>query len=130
MEENLMKSRIVLWLFALALAGSFALQAADVTGKWVAQVPGRDGETREQTFDLKQDGAVLTGTTGVMDEDLSIEDGKVEGDNISFAVTYPFGGGMKMLFKGAVSGDEIKMTREREGGSSRGPREFTAKRAK
>ncbi len=98
-------------------------------GALVAQVPGRGGETREQTFNFKQEGAQLTGSVSGFEEDMAIEDGKVEGDNISFSVTYPFGGGMKMLFKGTVSGDEIKMTREREGGS-RGPREFTAKRAK
>lgn len=124
-----MKSRLVLWICAVALAGSFTLQAADMTGKWVAQVPGRGGETREQTFNFKQEGAQLTGSISGFDEDMPIEDGKVEGDHISFSVTYPFGGGMKMLFKGTVSGDEIKMTREREGGG-RGPREFTAKRAK
>ena len=124
-----MKSRLLLWIFAAALAGSFVLHAAEVTGKWTAQVPGRGGETREQTFNFKQDGAQLTGTISGFQEDMPIEDGKVEGDNISFTVTFPFGGGMKMLFKGTVSGDEIKMTREREGGG-RGPSEFTATRVK
>jgi hypothetical protein len=38
------------------------LVAADVTGKWSAQVPGRGGETREQIYNLKANGAVLTGT--------------------------------------------------------------------
>ena len=36
--------------------------AADVTGKWTAQVPGRDGQTREVTYNLKADGSTLTGT--------------------------------------------------------------------
>jgi hypothetical protein len=39
------------------------------------------------------------------------------------------GNDMKMLYKGKLSGDDIKMTREREGGSQP-PTEFTAKRAK
>jgi hypothetical protein len=33
-----------------------------VTGKWTAQVPGRDSQTREQTFNLKEDGEKLTET--------------------------------------------------------------------
>jgi hypothetical protein len=37
--------------------------AADVNGKWTAQVPGRNGETRETTFTLKAEGGQLTATT-------------------------------------------------------------------
>jgi hypothetical protein len=38
------------------------------------------------------------------------------------------GNSMKFFYKGKVAGDEIKFTREREGGPE-GPREFTAKRS-
>ncbi len=41
---------------------SVSAYAADVTGKWTAQVAGRDGQTREQTFTFKVDGETLTGT--------------------------------------------------------------------
>ena len=56
-------------LRSLSLAGAFVLaatlvaHAADITGKWTAQVPGRDGQTRETTFNFKVDGEKLTGTT-------------------------------------------------------------------
>ena len=51
-------------LLLTALLGIFALaaSAADVTGKWTAQVPGRGGNTAETTFVFKVDGAKLTGT--------------------------------------------------------------------
>jgi hypothetical protein len=39
------------------------------------------------------------------------------------------GNEMKMVYKGKLSGDELKLTRTREG-SDRPPAEFTAKRAK
>jgi len=119
-----MTQRIAIWLSTLALA-SVAL-AADVTGKWTAQVPGRGGEARETTFVFKQEGAKLTGTMTGREQDLQIQDGKVEGDNISFSVMQAGGGGSaKVLFKGTVSGGAIKFTRQREGGEAR---EFTAKR--
>lgn len=106
-----------------------AALAADVNGKWVAQVPGRGGQTREVTFNFKADGSTLTGTVTTPRGDNPISDGKVEGDNISFTQTLEFGGNeVKLLYKGTVSGDEIKFTRSREGGQGR-TQEFTAKRA-
>ena len=48
---------------ALVLAATLVAQAADITGKWTAQVPGRDGQTSEQTFTFKVEGEKLTGTT-------------------------------------------------------------------
>ena len=68
-------------LRSLSLAGAFVLaatlvaHAADITGKWTAQVPGRDGQTRETTFDFKVDGEKLTGTTTGMNGDVPIADG-------------------------------------------------------
>lgn len=121
-----MTRRITLGLCFLGLIGAAVAQAADVSGKWVAQVPGRGGETREATFTFKQDGATLTGTVSGRQGDTPIADGKVEGDSISFTVTRNFNGNeVKLLYKGAVSANEIKFTQQREGGE---PREFTAKR--
>ena len=114
----------------LALAGlfAFAAVAADVNGKWVAQVPGRDGQTRDTTFNFKQDGAKLTGTmSGFQGAELEIKDGKVSDDGLSFKVNMEFGGNaVTLLFDGKVSGSEIKFTRKREGGDR--TQEFTAKR--
>jgi hypothetical protein len=103
--------------------------AAGVTGKWVAQVPGRDGQTREVTFNLKAAGERLTGTMSGRQGDVEITDGKVKGDEVSFDVTMSMqGNAMKMTYKGKVAGDEIKFTRHREGSDRTS--EFTAHRAK
>ena len=113
-------------LFLLAAAVTFA---ADVNGKWVAQVPGRGGQTRDVTFNFKADGSQLTGTITTPRGDMEISDGKIEGDDISFATGVEFNGNQfKLLYKGKVSGEEIKFTRQREGGEGR-TAEFTAKRA-
>jgi hypothetical protein len=110
------------------LAASFAAVAADVAGKWQAQVPGRNG-TRETTFVLQTDGGKLTGTMSVEGQQPSpIADGKISGDTVSFTATAERGGNtVKYTFTGTVAGDEIRF--KREGGPGQ-PREFTAKRAK
>ncbi len=124
-----MKSRFIL-CFTLLTVFAFVAAAADVSGKWVAQVPGREGQTREQTFTLKADGDKLTGTVSGMQGDTPIADGKVSGDNISFTVVRRFQDNeIKMNYKGVVSGAEIKFTVVREGGpGGKGPQEFVAKR--
>lgn len=114
----------------LSIAAVFAMiaSAADVTGKWVAQVPGRDGQTREVVYHLKAEGAKLTGTmSGPQGADVAISDGKVDGDNIAFSVKLEFNGNsMVRNYSGVVAGDEIKMKSQ----TQRGAQEFVAKRAK
>jgi hypothetical protein len=103
--------------------------AADISGKWTAEMPGRGGQTREQTFNFKVDGNTLTGTVSGRQGDVAISDGKIDGDQVSFTQTMEFNGNtMKMIYKGTISGDSIKFTRTREGGEGRA-QEFTAKRA-
>jgi hypothetical protein len=116
-------------LFVLTLVLAAAASAADVTGKWVAQVPARDGGTREAIFNLKAADGQITGTVSSPRGEQQISEGKIDGDAISFTVVVEFNGNqMKFLYKGKVAGDEIKFTREREGGQE-GAREFTAKRS-
>ncbi len=125
-----MKIRMVVFLAAFLLAGLTVVWAADVNGKWVAQVPGRGGQTRETTFTFKAEAAKLTGTVSGMQGDQPIAEGKITGDDISFVVVANFQGNeIKFVYKGKVTGDEIKMTRTREGGDQP-PQEFVAKRAK
>ncbi len=96
-------------------------EAADVTGKWSGQVPSR-GETMTATFTFKVDGDKLSGTMTGPQGEVVLQEGKVSGDQISFSTT---GGNAKILFQGTVAGNEIKMTRTREGGQAR---EFSLKR--
>lgn len=127
-----MKSRMAFLAVCLVLplAASAAFSAADVSGKYVAQVPGRGGETREVTITLKAEGDKLSGTISGRQGDTPISDGKVSGDEISFIVKQNFQGNeVKANYHGKVSGDEIKFTRTFEGGN-RPPVEFTAKKAK
>jgi hypothetical protein len=121
--------KTVLLVFGVLLALAIGALAADVSGKWVAQVPGRDGTPREVTFTFKVSGETLTGTVSGRQpgQDTPIADGKVAGNTISFTATSQRGDtAVKQTYTGTVSGSEIKF--KREGGQ--GPaREFTAKRA-
>lgn len=113
---------------AMAVLFAMTALAADVSGKWIGQMPTRNGDTREVTFNLKADGDKLTGTMGGPQGDIEIKDGKVSGDNISFSTHLEFNGNsFVLLFKGTVSGDQIKFTRGREGSDQ--TQEFTAKKA-
>ena len=118
--------------------------AADISGKWVAQVPGRGGEPMETTFTFKVAGDKLTGAVTTPMGDLEISEGTVSGEEVSFATVLPFGdGNMKFVYTGKIAGDEIKFKREMKGalegpppgggrgggrGGMFGPIEFTAKR--
>src|SRR5947207_532001 len=115
-------------LAAMAVLLAMTLTAADVSGKWNAQVPGRNGQTRDTTFNLKADGDKLTGTMTGPQGDIEIKDGTISGNNISFKVNLEFNGNsIVLLYKGVVSGDQIKFTREREGAGQ--TQEFTAQKA-
>jgi len=123
-----MKSKFLAALvFATLATASFA---ADVTGKWTAEVAGRNGQTRTTNFDFKVEGEKLTGSMSGMQGDVPLVDGTVKGDDIAFNVVMSFNGNeMKLIYKGKVAGDVIKMTRTREG--AEGPaQEFEAKRVK
>lgn len=125
-----MKFRMVTFAAVLVLASAALAWAANIDGKWVAQVPGRGGQTQEQTFTFKADGEKLTGTVTGPRGEAPISDGVIKGDDISFTQTFDMqGNSVKVIYKGKVSGDEIKFTRAREGGNQP-PTEFTAKRAK
>lgn len=117
-----MKLRLILMTCLLAVAAF----AADVSGKWTAEMQGRDGQTMTTTFNLKADGGTLTGTVTGMRGDTDISNGKVDGDNVSFDVVREFNGNkMTIHYSGTMSGDTLNLKVE----TPRGTRDVTAKRA-
>lgn len=101
----------------LALMSVIGLVAAEVDGTWKGSTEGPNGKI-ERTFVFKAEGTKLTGeTTSSMMGKSTIEDGKIDGDNLSFHITVKFQDNeMKLNYKGKVSGDEIHMTAEMAGG--------------
>jgi hypothetical protein len=113
----------------LLLIASFAL-AADIDGKWTGQVAGMGGDPMTINYTFKANGATLTGTTTGMDgKDVPIKNGKIDGNNISYTVSFDMGGQeMKMDFKGVISGDQLKLSFDMGMGGE--PQELTLKKAK
>lgn len=111
----------------LTLLLAAGLYAADISGKWKGTAEGPNGPI-ERTFTFKVDGSKLTGETeSEMLGKATINDGKIEGDNISFTINANFQGNeMKLDYKGKVVGDQIKLSVDFGGGGQ--TVEYTLKR--
>ena len=117
-----MKMKMFFAVTVLILSMAMTVVGADIAGKWVAEQESPMG-AQQTTFTFTVNGTALTGTvTGGRGGDSEISEGKIEGDDISFAVVRTMGENeMKTLYRGKVSGDEIKFTTERQGGGMGGP---------
>lgn len=114
--------QLALVLFALGCC------AADVTGEWTATAETANGKIT-RTFSLKAEGSKLTGETESSFAGKSvIENGKIDGDNLSFTLKLKIQGNeMSVDYKGKVkSKDEMTITAELGGQTM----EFQAKRVK
>lgn len=101
------------WLWCLMAVFALTASAADISGNWKGTAETPNG-TVERTFVFKVDGHKLTGeTTSNMFGKSAIEDGKVDGDDVSFSLTVNMQGtDGKVNYKGKVQGDTIKFTVE------------------
>ena len=105
--------------------------AVDVTGTWNAEIETQVGKFK-YTYILKQEGTKVTGKIlseleGEKRETIVLE-GKIDGDTIEFVEMMKFQDmDLKITYKGKVTGEEIKFTRQV---GEYGAEEFIAKRAK
>ncbi len=102
-------------LTVLMIVGLVCACAADITGKWTAQFDTQVG-LQKYTFEFKVEGTILTGKAlgNIAGEESqsTIQDGKINGDEISFVEMQKYQGQeVKIVYKGRISGDEIKFTR-------------------
>jgi hypothetical protein len=126
----------LLFVTTILLALSLAAFAADVTGKWTFEQPGRGGgNPTTVTLNLKMDGGKLVGTVVRPgrngNTEAQITDGKMDGDNISFKTSQQMGDNtITIEYAGKIVGDTInlKITRPGRDGSPM-TTEATAKRS-
>ena len=108
---------------ALLLLGiSGAALAADLDGKWTAEVEGRNG-TVTQTLLLKASGNNLTGSfEGGRGGAVDISDGAIDGNKVSFKVVREFNGyQFTQQYNGTLSDEgELNLTVSMGGGGRRG----------
>ena len=140
--------RRFLFLVTATLAITSVMRAADITGKWTAQVAGRNGANQEMTFQLKADGNTLTGTvTGgggggrrggggggggraAAAGPRQITDGKIDGDKFSFTVKTEANGQTRTTtYTGTIDGDTLKLKQNREGRNGPQSTDIVAKRS-
>jgi hypothetical protein len=152
-------------LVLAVLIFAVAANAADINGKWIAQTTRPNGQKSESVFVFQASGEKVTGTLANIQvsqatfeekgkppmvgtlkiqnaDPQAITDGKITGDNVSFAiVSQGFMGETRTEYKGKIAGDEIKFTVEQAGGGmggmgggpggpGGGPQELVAKRVK
>src|SRR5579884_498404 len=97
--------------FALLAVIAAAAFAADVTGTWTASFDTQVGQ-QNYTYTFKQDGNKLTGTAKSNLAEGTITNGTVNGDDITFTENLTYQDmPLQIVYKGKISGDEIKFTR-------------------
>jgi alpha-galactosidase len=90
--------------------------AADLSGNWVVANPGADGVTRKTYFDLKQDGARITGHIRVTQFYYSIKEstGAADGFTITGSMTDTGHKERTVKYEGRLEGDTLHIgTRRR-----------------
>ena len=134
-----MKNKILLIGAAVLLVPLMPARAADIFGSWIAHIPGRLLAEKdaliepipigESVFFFELEGTKLTGTVTTPRGEMAISGGKINGDEISFAVMHSFyGNERKLMFKGKVGLNEIHFTVEEQGGREEQPLKFIARR--
>lgn len=114
-------------LTALLLLAVTPLLAADVTGTWTASFDTQIG-VQNYTYTFKVEDGKLTGTAKSQFAETQITEGAVKGDQVTFVENLDFQGQpLRIVYKGTISGDEIKFNRQVADVASE---DFVAKRSK
>ena len=104
---------------ALFLAAVLGANAADLSGVWTGQLPGRNNTFTDIAFKLVQNGAAITGKLYGDYNSFQIVEGKAEADRIEFVVVTREQRGneindTRFKFTGTVKENgEMELTRER-----------------
>jgi hypothetical protein len=123
-----MRARNLTICITLLLLISAVAFAADVSGTWTASFDTQVGQ-QTYTYTFKVDGGKLTGTAKSNLGEGTITNGTVNGDDITFTENLTYQDQMlQIVYKGKISGDEIKFTRTVAEGFD--PENLVAKRAK
>ena len=100
-------------LLAIVLSAAVCVVvfAADIAGIWTASFETQIG-TQNYTYAFKVDGNKLTGRVKSQFSDGEISEGTINGDDITFVENLTYEGmPLRIVYKGKISGDEIKLSR-------------------
>ena len=122
-----MKTRTLHFSLLLLLALSVTAFAADFNGSWTAAIDTQIG-VQNYTYTFKVEGEKLTGKCKSQYGETEITEGVVKGDDITFVENLVYEGmPLRIVYKGKISGDEIKFSRNV---AELADEPFVAKRAK
>ena len=124
-----MTHRNIVFSILVVFACCISVFAADFNGTWTAAIDTQVG-VQNYTFTFKVDGEKLTGKakSAFANADTDITEGVIKGDDITFVENLVYEGmPLKITYKGKISGDEIKFSRNVADISDE---PFVAKRAK
>jgi hypothetical protein len=122
-----MKTRILLCSCLLFVAMCGIAIAADFNGTWAAAIDTQIG-VQNYTYTFKVEGEKLTGKCKSQYGETEITEGVVKGDDITFVENLVYEGmPLRIVYKGKISGDEIKFSRNV---AEIADEPFVAKRAK
>lgn len=100
-----MKRHIPAVLGLMALACGLAA-AAEIDGKWTAEVKSKRGGETMETLTLKANGNKLTGSMQRRRKPEEISEGIINGSAVSFKVTH---GPITQQYRGTLSGGQLKL---------------------
>jgi hypothetical protein len=109
----------------LAFVLTVAARAADLSGIWIGQIPGRNGEPQDIAFQFTQKGAALGGKLYGDYRSTVILEGKVTGDSVEFVLLAPEQAGnqineTRLRFMGELKNGELELSRTRESSKNAG----------
>jgi hypothetical protein len=104
--------RLLSTLLALVSAAAFGA-GADLSGTWTASFDTQIG-TQNYTYEFHVQGSTLTGTAKSANGESAIEDGKVNGNTVSFVEKFTYQGmPLTITYTGeVVSANEIHFKRD------------------
>jgi hypothetical protein len=103
-----MKKQLRMLLSAMALTCWLA-SAAEIDGKWTAQVESKRGEVT-QTLTLKANGSQLAGSMQGRRGTANISDGTINGSSVSFKVVRDVNGKtVTQQYKGTLAGNQLNL---------------------
>ena len=102
-----------------------------LAGKWDVEISTDDGQTLRSSVNIEQDGDKVKGTAVTPDgKEVKLEDVKVSGEDIAFAINVDFeGSSLVAKFKGRRDGATIKGQVDYDLSGQTGTLDFTAKKA-
>ncbi|SHM55643.1 hypothetical protein [Mucilaginibacter sp. OK098] len=111
MTKKLFTTAALVCCFMICLAAA----VADLNGKWSGPVKSPEGEEVVLTYVFKIDGNKLTGTGESNGNTVNIDDGKIDGNDITFKVTTSEGDVIPHTGKFYPEADSISMNIDYKG---------------